>query len=59
MDYQIDIENYEPEFQSRALHLLRGRINMTELGIGLNKGTLIRRIRAHGLASAAPKGVTI
>lgn len=49
MDYHLALASFEREFLRRALGRYRGRVNRTAAAIGLNKTTLIRRIRAYGL----------
>lgn len=49
LDFQDSLAQFEKEYLRRALHRFRGRINRTAREIGMNKTTLIRRIRTHGL----------
>jgi len=49
LDFQSTLAQFEKEYLRRALGRYRGRINLTARRIGMNKTTLIRRIRAHGL----------
>ena len=54
LDYQGTLSSFEKEYLERALKYFRGRINQTARGIGLNKTTLIRRIRAYGIKLDLP-----
>ncbi len=49
MSYDESIGRFEREFLLRALNRNRWRINRTAAAIGLNKATLIRRIRAYSI----------
>ncbi len=49
-DYHHAISTFERVFLTRALERYRGRINLTARKTGINKTTLLRRIRALGLA---------
>jgi DNA-binding NtrC family response regulator len=49
LDYQATLARFEREYLQKALHRFRGRINQTAREVGMNKTTLIRRVRAHGL----------
>lgn len=49
MDFNDTISRFEKEYLERALSYFRGRVNRTARGIGMNKATLIRRMRAYGL----------
>jgi transcriptional regulator with PAS, ATPase and Fis domain len=48
-DYAVTCKNFEKLYLQRALLRNGGRINRTARQIGLNKSTLIRRIRSFGL----------
>lgn len=48
-DYLRTLERFEKEYLTRALARNGGRINRTARQIGVNKTTLIRRIRTHQL----------
>jgi two-component system response regulator AtoC len=49
LDYQKAITGFEKEYLNRALARFRGRVNQTARQIGMNKTTLIRRMRVYGL----------
>lgn len=49
LDYAQTCKNFEKEYLHRALSRNGGRINRTARQIGLNKSTLMRRIRSFGL----------
>lgn len=49
LDYHRSLVEFEREYLERALRRFRGRINFTARQIGLNKTTLIRRIRFLGI----------
>jgi two-component system nitrogen regulation response regulator NtrX len=51
MDYERAISEFEREFLLRAIRKCRGRINRTAREIGINKTTLMRRLKDHGLTS--------
>ncbi len=51
LDYHDTISRFEKEYLKRALHYCRGRVNKTARTTGMNKTTLIRRLRAYGLGS--------
>lgn len=52
LDYQDTLARFEKEYIRRAYSRNGGRLNRTARQIGLNKTTLLRRIRAHGLNSS-------
>jgi len=54
LDFQATFAHFEREYLSRALRRGRGRINHTAKSIGINKTTLIRRLRAYGLYAEIP-----
>jgi DNA-binding NtrC family response regulator len=54
MNYQTAIANFEKTYLQRALNRFGGRVNYTARRIGMNKTTLLRRIRSHGLTAGAP-----
>jgi DNA-binding NtrC family response regulator len=54
LDFQKTLERFEKEYLRRALSRNGGRINRTARQIGLNKTTLIRRMRAYELQSLIP-----
>jgi DNA-binding NtrC family response regulator len=49
LDFQSTLSRFEREYIERALHRFRGRVNLTARKTGINKTTLIRRIRAYGI----------
>jgi DNA-binding NtrC family response regulator len=49
LDYRGTFERFEKEYLQRALSRNGGRVNRTARQIGINKTTLIRRIRAYRL----------
>jgi DNA-binding NtrC family response regulator len=49
LDYQAAISGFEKSYLERALLRNRGRINHTARTIGMNKTTLLRRMKAYGL----------
>jgi DNA-binding NtrC family response regulator len=49
LDFQSNLEKFEKEFFKRALSRTGGRLNRTARQIGVNKTTLLRRLRAYGL----------
>ena len=49
LNYHSAISNFEKRYLKAALERFRGRINLTARQIGMNKSTLIRRMRAYGL----------
>jgi DNA-binding NtrC family response regulator len=49
-DFESTLARFEREFLSASLARWSGRINLTARNIGINKTTLIRRIRLHQLA---------
>ena len=51
LPYAESMMRFEREFLIRSLRKYRGRINHTARQIGMNKATLIRRMRAFGLTS--------
>ncbi|MEO7163180.1 MAG: sigma-54 dependent transcriptional regulator [Bdellovibrionia bacterium] len=55
-DYAVTCKNFEKLYLQRALLRNGGRINRTARQIGLNKSTLIRRIRSFGLNQDSPLG---
>ena len=57
LDFQGTIARFEREYLARALQRYRGRINQTARSIGMNKTTLIRRMRAYGLYPEGPFSV--
>jgi DNA-binding NtrC family response regulator len=50
-DYQNTINGFESEYLRRALGRNGGRVNRTARQIGLNKTTLLRRIKTYGLSA--------
>ena len=54
LDYQKTLEQFEKEYLRRALSRYQGRITRTANKIGLNKTTLLRRVKAYGLSECAP-----
>lgn len=50
LNYQETFERFEKEYLQRALSRYRGRINRTARETGINKTTLIRRLRAYGIS---------
>jgi DNA-binding NtrC family response regulator len=51
LDFQGTLSLFEREYLKRALNRYRGRINQTARKIGMNKTTLLRRVRAYGLTT--------
>ncbi len=49
-DYHDSMVSFERDYLNRALKRYRGRVNHTARKIGLNKTTLIRRMRALGIS---------
>lgn len=49
LNYQDSLSRFEKKYLELVLKRFRGRINQTARQIGLNKTTLIRRVRAYGL----------
>ncbi len=49
LDYRATFAHFEKEYILRALSRYGGKINRTARQIGLNKTTLIRRLRAYGI----------
>jgi DNA-binding NtrC family response regulator len=49
LDFQGTLASFEKEYLKRALGRNSGRISKTARQIGLNKTTLLRRMRAYGL----------
>ncbi|MCM2280025.1 MAG: sigma-54 dependent transcriptional regulator [Oligoflexia bacterium] len=56
LDYQGMLSGFEKEYLRRALERNRGRVNRTAREIGINKTTLIRRMRVYGLVEKAGPG---
>jgi len=52
LDFQATLQRLEKEYLKRALDRNSGRISRTAHQIGLNKTTLLRRIRAYGLMTS-------
>jgi DNA-binding NtrC family response regulator len=52
LDYYGTTSRFEKEYLERALRLFGGRVNLTARKIGMNKTTLIRRMRAYGIRVA-------
>jgi DNA-binding NtrC family response regulator len=50
MNYQESLSKFERAYLEHALGRFRGRVNQTARNIGINKTTLIRRMRAYGLS---------
>jgi DNA-binding NtrC family response regulator len=50
LNFQETLERFEKEYIQRALSRYRGRINRTARETGINKTTLIRRLRAYGIS---------
>lgn len=50
LDYESAMASFEKKFLLRALTQFSGRVNLTARKIGMNKTTLIRRMRHHGLS---------
>jgi DNA-binding NtrC family response regulator len=48
-DFEETLGRFEREYLRVALRCNRGAISRTARRIGMNKTTLLRRIRAHGL----------
>lgn len=59
LDFQSNLEKFEKEFFKRALSRNGGRLNRTARQIGVNKTTLLRRLRAYGLESRHMTGSQI
>ena len=53
LDFQGTLCRFEKDYIERALRRFRGRINQTARQIGMNKTTLLRRIRAYGIKPEA------
>ena len=53
-DYQAVFVQFEREFLQRQLRRNGGRINATSRRTGLSKGTLLRRLKDHGLHPQPP-----
>jgi len=51
LDYHDALSSFEKMFLEQALRRFRGRVNYTARRIGMNKTTLIRRMRSYGLGS--------
>jgi DNA-binding NtrC family response regulator len=49
LDYQSTLSGFEREYLTRAVSRFGGKINRTARQIGMNKATLIRRLRAYGI----------
>ncbi|MGE0616773.1 MAG: sigma 54-interacting transcriptional regulator [Bacteriovoracia bacterium] len=49
MDYYETIARFEKQYLATMLERFRGRINLTARQIGMNKTTLLRRVRQHDL----------
>jgi transcriptional regulator of acetoin/glycerol metabolism len=47
LDFQGTMAKFEKDYLKRALEKNGGRINRTARQIGMNKTTLLRRIRVH------------
>ncbi len=54
LDFQDTLVRFEKEYLRRALSRNGGRINRTARQIGVNKTTLLRRIRAYGMNLSSP-----
>jgi DNA-binding NtrC family response regulator len=54
LDFERTLADFEREYLRRALHRFRGRVNLTARRIGMNKTTLIRRMRAYDLYDDLP-----
>jgi DNA-binding NtrC family response regulator len=52
LDYAGTLSRFEQEYLRRALAFFRGRVNQTARAIGMNKSTLIRRMKAYGLQTS-------
>jgi two-component system response regulator HydG len=50
LSYERSMKHFEKEFLKKALKRFRGRINHTARQVGMSKGTLIRRLRAHEIS---------
>ncbi len=57
LDFQETFARFEKDYLAWALGRYRGRINKTAREIGMNKTTLIRRIRAYGIQVAGVREV--
>lgn len=53
LNYHDVIARFEKEYLTRALKRYQGHINATAKGLGINKQTLIHRMRAYALLSKA------
>lgn len=53
LGYSAAVANFEREYLAQALRRYQGRVNHTARQIGINKATLIRRMREHGLGAGA------
>jgi DNA-binding NtrC family response regulator len=49
LDYEDTLRRFEEDYLRRALFYCKGKVNLTARKIGINKTTLIRRIKAYGL----------
>jgi DNA-binding NtrC family response regulator len=53
LNYEKSMSRFEKEYLKKALKRFRGRINHTARQVGMSKGTLIRRLRAHEISPDA------
>jgi DNA-binding NtrC family response regulator len=53
LSYDRSMKHFEKEYLIKALKRFRGRINHTARQVGMSKGTLIRRLRAHEISPDA------
>jgi DNA-binding NtrC family response regulator len=51
LSHAESMRRFEREFLARNLRRYRGRINHTARQIGMNKATLLRRMKAYGLTA--------
>lgn len=57
LDFHRTLADFEKDYLRRALQRFRGRVNLTARQIGMNKTTLIRRMRVYGLTECENRAV--
>lgn len=57
LDFHGTLAAFEKDYLRRALQRYRGRVNLTARQIGMNKTTLIRRMRVYGLTECENRAI--
>lgn len=57
LDFHATLADFEKDYLRRALHRYRGKVNLTARQIGMNKTTLIRRMRVYGLTEREKEAI--